>query len=157
MKAATISSLPVAILAATTWAAPVDPEQHPMVFIGHPQVPVAAELAAPGRARPNPTSPVNLITAVWNAIAAGDEKQQRGDLESTRIGDRNVEPFTGGKTDFAGIHADALIVAGLELNTTPPPFQAVPSEALSVETNRPFADSQGNINIDIPEKNIITE
>ncbi|WDK10953.1 hypothetical protein CGRA01v4_02232 [Colletotrichum graminicola] len=80
MKAATISSLPVAILAATTWAAPVDPEQHPMVFIGHPQVPVAAELAAPGRARPNPTSPVNLITAVWNAIAAGDEKQQRGDL-----------------------------------------------------------------------------
>ncbi|KAK1974360.1 hypothetical protein LZ30DRAFT_787047 [Colletotrichum cereale] len=80
MKTAAVSSFAVAILAAAAWAAPVDPEQHPLVSVGRPQVPVAAEVAAPSKAQPNPTSPVNLITAMWNAIAGENEKGQREDL-----------------------------------------------------------------------------
>ncbi|KAK1999907.1 hypothetical protein LX36DRAFT_709779 [Colletotrichum falcatum] len=80
MKTAAISSFAFAILAAVAWAAPVDPEQQPIVSVKRPQVPVAAGGAAPGKGRPDPTSPVNLIMAVWNALAGGDEKGQREDL-----------------------------------------------------------------------------
>ncbi|KAK1594646.1 uncharacterized protein LY79DRAFT_683167 [Colletotrichum navitas] len=133
MRIATISSFAGAILAATVWAAPVDPEQHPMVSVGYPQVPAAAELAAPGRAQPNPTSPVNLITAVWNAIAGGDEKQQREDLGQTRLASAigTWSSSQGGKTDIAGNHADALIITGYELIPTPPPPYSSPVWKLS--------------------------
>ncbi|KAK2021330.1 hypothetical protein LX32DRAFT_658499 [Colletotrichum zoysiae] len=81
MKTAAVTPFAVAVLAAAAWAAPVDPEQqHPMVSAGDSQIPVAAEVAAPAKVQPNPISPVNLITAVWNALAHHDETERREDL-----------------------------------------------------------------------------
>ncbi|KAK2039844.1 hypothetical protein LZ31DRAFT_598553 [Colletotrichum somersetense] len=83
MKTAVVTPFAVAILAAAAWAAPVDPEQHPMVSAGDSRIPVAAEVAAPAKVQLDPTSPVNLITAMWNALAGHDETEQREDLGQT--------------------------------------------------------------------------
>ncbi|KAK2053914.1 hypothetical protein LY76DRAFT_597437 [Colletotrichum caudatum] len=80
MKTAAVTPFAVALLAAAAWAVPVAPEQHPIVSAGHSQIPVAAEVAAPAKVQPDLTSPVNLITAVWNALAGHDETERRQDL-----------------------------------------------------------------------------
>ncbi|KAK2018676.1 hypothetical protein LZ32DRAFT_653964 [Colletotrichum eremochloae] len=83
MKTGAVSSLAVAILAVAAYAAPVDPEQQPMVSVGHSQDPVAAEVAPPSKALPDPAAPVNLITAVWNAIAGEFERERGEDFGET--------------------------------------------------------------------------
>ncbi|KZL88327.1 hypothetical protein CI238_08255 [Colletotrichum incanum] len=79
MKVAAASSFSVAILAATAGAAPVDPEQqHPLVPARYPGVPVAADVAAPGKSQSSTLSSENLITAVWNALVRDKEGQKEG-------------------------------------------------------------------------------
>ncbi|GJC84827.1 hypothetical protein ColLi_07665 [Colletotrichum liriopes] len=78
MKVAAASWFSVAILAATAWAAPVDPEQHPLASAAHPEVPVAAAVAAPSKAQSSPASSENLITAVWNALVGEKGGQKEG-------------------------------------------------------------------------------
>ncbi|KAK6215732.1 hypothetical protein QIS74_08751 [Colletotrichum tabaci] len=79
MKAAAASSLIIAVLAATAGAAPVVPEQHPLVLPARLATPAAAASAiVPGKALPPiATSRENLVTAVWKSVVGGKEGQRQ--------------------------------------------------------------------------------
>ncbi|WQF87012.1 hypothetical protein CDEST_12026 [Colletotrichum destructivum] len=79
MKAAAASSLVIAVLAATAGAAPVVPEQHPLVLPARPATPAAAaSVIIPSKALPPiATSRENLVTAVWKSVVGGKDGQRK--------------------------------------------------------------------------------